>query len=756
MKKVLIVVGVILLVLVVAVAGVYRWASSEGFLRKHVLPRISEQVGHPIEAESIEFSLLRSIEVKGLVIGEQADPIVRVPELRVRYNLMDILFRDTLRIEECTLVDAELTLRQTDARDVETTESSKPSPDAGEQGEGGPANIFIENVNIQNLALHFISEGENVVRRVDIQDASFSLPLLQNGRDFELTFGAALEATENGQTQFAGRADVSINGHLGPQASRGRIDSLTATIQHQERELIALRIAEPITISQSGFEGAGDGAEVPVTFTVSDFDVQDWLALVPESAGLEAATGVINLESQVGIDPNGQTLVGAVSLRVDDLSFQMDDGTALKPVSIVAESDMRASSEGPLDAQALSFQVLRADTALLDVQGTATLHAPGRDEKSTLRLESQLPVNVDQIMALYTAGEDAEPEEEGGDMPWIEVTLIVPKVSYEKIVVTDAKLVAELKGKSVSIQPSSLNLAGGAVSFEGTLDTAAESPAYTMQARINDLPIGPFMQTFLSAPPIQLAGGLQSASLTAEGKGFSKDEILKSLDAAMDFQVDQLEVERMQGLAATVVDALLLTQFGISRDQLSFADGQGAVAFRNGVLNIKNLDLSGGSLGLSADGTLALLDAMQPDLRLTFRFPGAIGRRLSSQGLKLTKGEGGAYVAPTLELKGQFWMKQNLAKLALQYGAKTGKLDSRLGEAAGALDALQNLQGKDGQPADPAAAVEGVLNLMEGVRGNQDKDVAPDGDAQDTEKDNGGEKTKEDQAKDAIRGILGL
>lgn len=776
MKKLLIGLGVVLLAVVITVSGLMMWMTSEGFIRKNVLTKLSEDLGKPVVVESIDMALFSKIELKELRIGEEDAPMVHIPLLRVRYSLMDMALKNTLRIKEATLHDAQFILRADEDGEPVEEPPEKPTKRKKPRGEGKRLkNVFIENIDVNNLSLRLISKQDDVIRQVDVSNASFKLPLLKNGEDFEGTFDTGIEATQDGQTQFAGRAAATLRGHLGEQLRTMRIDSLTATVEHQDEELVALRVTEPISVSESGFEGS-DGANVPISFGISDLDIEDWLALVPESAGLEKATGVINVESKMTVDSSTNQLAYDSSMRADNVSFQMTDGTALEAISLTVDTDMTAEQDGTADIKAMTLNLLHSGEMLLDVRGSGSL-APAAGEpeqKSKLRLESRQTVDIERLLALYTPadkdsdeqdGEDEDADSEAaGKLPWIEVTLLVPEANYRKIALTDANLVAEMRGTEITVKPSTVTVAGGAVDFDGTLDTADEAPSYQANARVGNLPLGPFMHTLVPEFPVTLAGGLQSVSLTADGKGFAKQQLLDTLDAALEFDIDQLEVEQMEGRASTLVNALLLSQFGIERGQLTFADGEGDLSFADGTLEIRKLDLDGASLGLNAEGTLALAEAIHPNMRINFRFPSKIGRKLVDQGLNLTQQDSGAYTAPTLELSGQFWKRENLAKRALQYGSKIGRIDSRVGDAANVLDTLKNLQSKDGEPADPEATVDGVLKLMEGMRGKKDKDTESKNDGENGEDgedgENGDEPTEEksdkDKAEEAVRGILGL
>ncbi|MFW5893947.1 MAG: AsmA family protein [Verrucomicrobiota bacterium] len=763
MKKLLIGLGVVLLAVIITASGLMMWMTSEGFIRKHILGKMSEEMGKPIVVKSIDVSLFKKIEIKELRIGEEDDPRAHIPLLRVRYSLMDMALNNTLRIKEATLHDAQFTLRTDEVDTMEKPPDEPTKPKKPQKNGKGLKSVFVENVDVNNLSLQIISEQDGVTRQLTVSKASFKLPLLKNGDDFEGTFGAEIEAIEDGQTQFAGRTGATIQGHLGEQLRTMRIDSLAATVDHQDEELVALRVTEPISVSEAGLEGS-DGEKVPISFAVSNFDIEDWLALVPESAGLEAATGVINVDSKMTVDASSNQLTSESTMRADNVSFQMTDGTALKTVSLTLDTDMTTDQDGTANIQTMTLNLQHADETLLDVQGRGSLapSAEKSEQKSTLRLETQQPVDVERLLALYTAGEKGTEEsaetqdteaEAPGAMPWMEITVVVPEATYKKIALTDANFLAEMRGTKITIKPSNVTVAGGTIDFDGSLDTADEAPTYQANARVADLPIGPFMQTFVPASPVTLAGGLQSVSLTADGKGFAKQQILDSLNAALDFDIDQLEVEQMEGMASTLVNALLLSQFGIGRDQLNFADGEGKLSFANGMLDIKNLDLSGASLGLNAQGNMEFADGVDPDLRINFRFPEKIGQKLVDRGLNLDQQDSGTYTAAPLELSGQFWKRENLAKLALKYGAKIGRVDSRVGDAAETLDALKNLQSKDGETADPEATLEGALKLIQGARNKKDQDTDSKTNQDDEETE---EKSDKDKAKDAVKDILGM
>src|SRR5437016_6325320 len=95
-----IVVGVLVLLLVVA----FFVATSSGFVKAVILPRVSKSLNASVTVTDASVSLFSRVVLSGLKVQTTGpEPLLTAQEARVRYHLMDII-RGDIKVDELTVV----------------------------------------------------------------------------------------------------------------------------------------------------------------------------------------------------------------------------------------------------------------------------------------------------------------------------------------------------------------------------------------------------------------------------------------------------------------------------------------------------------------------------------------------------------------------------------------------------------------------------------------------------------------------------
>ncbi len=156
MKRIFVAAGVVLAVLLVAGGGALFWA--QGYLRgpafrNELQKRVSAAAGAPVTFDSFHITFFRGIVARGVAVQDPSGAggtLAGVREVRVTYNLGDLLAKRRVAFDRITLDTPVVTLRQ-DANgnlrlptppknkaEEETPETKKDKPKDRKPDDGGP------------------------------------------------------------------------------------------------------------------------------------------------------------------------------------------------------------------------------------------------------------------------------------------------------------------------------------------------------------------------------------------------------------------------------------------------------------------------------------------------------------------------------------------------------------------------------------------------------------------------------------------
>lgn len=187
--------------------------------------------------------------------------------------------------------------------------------------------------------------------------------------------------------------------------------------------------------------------------------------------------------------------------------------------------------------------------------------------------------------------------------------------------------VANLRDGELVLAPLDARLLGGQFQGRATVDLRADPPRIDLQPRMQGIRVDQLAALGGLAAPVQ---GLGDFELSLSFSGFDAERILASLDGTGQFQVAQgalLGVD-LRALVSEVSSASSLGN--ISRafgGQTDFEQFGGRIEARSGVVELPDLSLSAGDLGLAGNGRLDL-PAGQVDYRLELALNETLARGL--------------------------------------------------------------------------------------------------------------------------------
>jgi len=188
--------------LLVLLGIAYFAATSAGFLKGFVLPRVSQTLHADItvsDATISPFSEIRLQDLKVQAVGQE--PLVLVPEIRIRYHLMDFL-KSQFRVQEIAVESPVLALVEnpdgsSNLDPILKALAAKPAaakPEAGVQGAQPPL-IDLQKLTISHASLRKVKNYAAGKRDlISVTNLNLSLTGLGNNQKARLQIDAGLGA----------------------------------------------------------------------------------------------------------------------------------------------------------------------------------------------------------------------------------------------------------------------------------------------------------------------------------------------------------------------------------------------------------------------------------------------------------------------------------------------------------------------------------------------------------------------------------
>lgn len=213
--------------LILLLAAAYFTATSGAFLKGFILPRVAKAINAEITASDASISPFHQVVLKDLKVKTTgSDPLVVVPEVRLRYSLLDII-GGNINVEEVAVVSPTVIVvvnaDGTSNLDPFTKSGSKePVPTAKPAvpaKPGKPLQLNLKKVALTGATVRYITIHANGSRDAyEVSNVNFTLSDLKNGQTGKVALAAAIQARMNPPApglSASMQATLSLNLDLG-------------------------------------------------------------------------------------------------------------------------------------------------------------------------------------------------------------------------------------------------------------------------------------------------------------------------------------------------------------------------------------------------------------------------------------------------------------------------------------------------------------------------------------------------------------
>lgn len=571
MRKLLIVLAAALAVVLVIVPLLLLWLVDPDDYRDEIARRASDQLGREVSLQgplSLKVFPRVAIALSDVGVGNpagfpEAPPLARVGTATLSVGVWP-LFRGELDIGTVTLADAVFHL---------------VSDPAGRSNLDGLLTDSPERPDAEP-DLSGLSLGE--VRFDEVELITLDLA--------------------SGQSASIAIADLRLDPFRAGQPTEFR---LSGVLSDADGELLVLdRLGGRLNV-------AANLAQVELTHLVLE-------ARLPQAgATLSARAGArIDLSAT---DPVISLPVLDATLAIDALRLAL---MAEEPARLVIGEEIRMN----LPAARLSF-----NEQPLSARGQIVL---GRE------IEAELAVTGERLDLRPLLG-PAEPapaprsrrEAQAPDFSALDALTLSFDLNLDTLVLSDALSLTEvvaqarLRDGQLTLAPLDARLLGGQFQGRATVDLRADPPRVELQPRLQGIQVDRLAALGGLAAPVR---GLGDFNLDLSFSGLDAESILASLDGTGQFQVEQGALLGVD-LRALIGEELSTSSLGnISRafgGQTDFQQFGGRIEARSGVIELPDLSMVSGDLGLSGFGRLDL-PAGQVDYRMELVLTEALARSL--------------------------------------------------------------------------------------------------------------------------------
>jgi uncharacterized protein involved in outer membrane biogenesis len=371
-------------ILVVLLVVVYFVATSSGFLKGVILPRVSKAMNAQITLTDASISPFSQVVLRGLKVQTTGtEPLVSAAEVRLRYSLMDII-RGNIHVDEVTVASPTVSLIQnadgTSNLDpllkAQPKQAAVPVPaPVAKPAAGKPLQIDVKKVALTGATIRRVQNYKDGKREVDeLSHVNVTLDDLKNGQTGRLGLGADISVQQTNatlQAKLAGNFTLTLAADLKPGAIKG---STRLDVTKADGALA---------------EAAGFGTELDVEVTPTDI----------KEVGLRFQKGTASLGQLLVSGPfDMQKLEGRLNIALSGIDKQLlnlagakqgldFDGTTIGSTNVIelAKGGMMITAQGGLSVA--NFQLTRTNqtTPRMDLQQAYDVTVDRAQSSATMR-----------------------------------------------------------------------------------------------------------------------------------------------------------------------------------------------------------------------------------------------------------------------------------------------------------------------------------------------------------------------------------
>ena len=608
--KILIGIGVVLLLLIILIVALPFLIDLNSYQDRY-RPLIEEALNRKVELKDIRLTIWPRIgaRVRGFVV--QDDPVFRtgpfasLSSLDVGVKLLPLL-SGKVDVEEITLRDPVITVLKNAQGQLNVStigakaQAPPPKPDVPEQPAGSPlqglALFAVDRVSIDGGKLTYRDESTARTMEYTVNDLKLLLTSVHLGESPSVHMGATVQPYN---------LPVRLDGTLGPLGETLELKSFMFNLALGKIALGLKGRALGGTLDATIAALLIDTADLPVKLALTKpVQIKDLHLTLHGQYPMHSDMPVTH---QVDVTDLGLTLVmGGSTLNVK--------GTAAKGVAnLTAASASINASDLPV-AHSITKPV-----ELKDLHVSVRAQYPPKEGVPPLEL-ADVP-DLGLTIAMGSSRVDLKGSIAGGLAKIIATSKLINtmdlplKVPLKKPVeIKDLHATAEMKAQEVRLTTLSAQLFGGFLRTQGTLGLGTAAPPFSGTLTLQDLQIGPALQT-IGAEHVSISG-TAGADLAVTGRGFTHPDLVKTLAGSGRAAVKDGKIE---GINLLQEAASLLKVVGVSLEKINataFSTMESDFAIKEGVVAVQRLLMDSHDFQAAGGGTIGLDQTLNLKLNL--------------------------------------------------------------------------------------------------------------------------------------------
>ena len=232
----------IFIVLILLLVAAYFVGTSSGFLKSVVLPRVSKSINADVTMSDASISPFKEVVFHNLkVVPHGQEQLLSAPEVRARYNLMDII-RGNIHVDEVAVVNPTVTRVEnpdgsSNLDPITKGQKEKPAEEKKVEKKPSkpskPPQIDLKKIALTDATIRNVKKYKDGKQDVaEISHVNVTLDDLKNGQTGKLTLGADIKVENNGGPQDKqGSLAAKLNGDfsfaLSPDLKPGSVKGNT-------------------------------------------------------------------------------------------------------------------------------------------------------------------------------------------------------------------------------------------------------------------------------------------------------------------------------------------------------------------------------------------------------------------------------------------------------------------------------------------------------------------------------------------------
>lgn len=259
-RKWLKVLGWTLGVVVVLVVFAYFTATSSGFLRQVILPKVSKSLGADVTVEDASIHPFSEVLLRHLkVAAPGAAPVLTADEVRARYSLWDII-RGNIKVDEVAVVAPTITIieQSNGTRNIDVflnqqkpSTPAQPKPSTPSKN-AAPPKIDIGKIALTEATIRYVKQAaDGAESSAEISGVNLEIDNVKNGATGKLSLNAGIAMNNKvpapgtnsaAQAKLTAGFDFALANDLQPSSVKGNLSVDVSQAQGVLAALAALAV----------------------------------------------------------------------------------------------------------------------------------------------------------------------------------------------------------------------------------------------------------------------------------------------------------------------------------------------------------------------------------------------------------------------------------------------------------------------------------------------------------------------------------